>query len=234
MRSEDLAPVLKAALLPLLRYHDYRAKGLEHVPVTGPAMLVFHHSLATYDALLLAVRIWEVTGRAPTGLGHDRLFEVPLLRRVTRELGIRPASPEAGRSMLAEGHLVGVAPGGMWEALRPSEERYQVRWERRRGFVRLAIEAQVPLVLAACPRADDLFDVKRHAVTDWVYDTFKWPLPMLRGRRGLPIPRRVPLVHYVAAPLHPPKLDPERLEEQIDALHAEATKTMEWLLERRD
>lgn len=226
--------MVRAALEPLLRYHDYRVEGLSHLPSEGAALLVLHHSLATYDGLLLAVRIWEETGRAPAGLGHDRLFTLPLVGRVTRGLGIRPASPEAGRELLRRGHLVGVAPGGMWEALRPSSERYQVRWSRRRGFVRLALEMQVPMVLAACPRADDLFDVRRHPITDWVYDTFKWPLPVARGRRGLPVPRKVPLVHYLAEPLRPPKLDPDRYDAQVEALHADATRTMERLLERRD
>lgn len=234
MISEELVPVVEAALEPLMRYHDYRVEGLEHVPTTGAALLVLHHSLATYDGLLLALRIFQATGRPPTGLGHDRLFDLPGLRRITRGLGIRPASPEAGRALLSEGHLVGVAPGGMREALRPSKERYQVRWSRRRGFVKLALEMQVPMVLAACPRADDLFDVEPHPLTDWVYDTFRFPVPLARGRRGLPVPRKVPLAHYVAPPLHPPPLDRARFDAQVEALHAEAVRTMEALLDRRD
>ncbi len=203
------------------------------MPASGPALLVIHHSLATYDGLLLAVAIWEATGRVPAGLGHDRFFDVPGLRRVVAELGIRRATPENGRQLLAEGKMVGVAPGGMWEALRPSTERYQVRWQNRRGFVRLALDAQVPMVLAACPRADELFDVDPHPLTDWVYHQLRLPLPFARGRRGLPIPRAVPLVHHVAPPIIPPPVDPDRYDEQVAALHAEAVSVMEGLLARR-
>lgn len=233
MISERLAPVVTRLLEPVSRYHAHRVVGIEHVPKTGAALLVIHHSLATYDSLLLAVEIWRATGRAPAGLAHDRFWDLPGVAPVVERLGMRRASPENARALLAEGHLVGVAPGGMWEALRPSTERYRLRWHNRKGFVRTALEAQVPLVLAACPAADDLFDVDAHPLTDWFYDQFKWPLPMARGRRGLFIPRRIPLVHHVAPPLLPPPLDAGREDEQVEALHAEATQVMLSLLERR-
>ncbi|MBX2811793.1 MAG: acyltransferase family protein [Myxococcales bacterium] len=232
MVSETLAPWISRILDRLQRYHNYRVEGLEYVPVTGPALLVLHHSLATYDSMLLAVEIWHRTGRAPAGLGHNRLFS-PGLRAASHRLGLLPASPEAGRRLLSEGKLVLVAPGGMREALRPSSERYQFRWEKRRGFVRLALEMQVPMVLAACPRADELFEVNSHPLTEWVYDNFRWPLPIAKGRGGLPVPRKVPLVHYVAPPIVAPKLEIDNMDKQIDELHVRATQVMAGLLERR-
>jgi aminopeptidase N len=62
---------------------------------------------------------------------------------------------------LREGHVLGVAPGGMWESLRPRDERRQSRWEGRKGFVRLALrelpaerdEQIVPVVLGRLERA---------------------------------------------------------------------------------
>lgn len=233
MASEGLPPLLSRVLDPLSRYHNHRAEGLEHVPVLGPALLVIHHSLATYDGLLLAMAVWHQRGRMVAGLAHDRLFDVPGFAKLAEKIDVRPASPTAGRELLDEGHVVMVAPGGMWEALRPSTERYQVRWENRRGFARLALEAQVPMVLAACPRADELFDVDSHPMTEWVYDTFRLPLPVAKGRRGWPIPRRVPLVHHLSSPIMPPPHDPEREEAQIDALHSRAVDTMRALLSRR-
>lgn len=232
MDGEGFAALASRFLDPVVRYHDYQVVGIEHVPVTGPALVVLHHSLATYDNLLLALSIWNRTGRVPSGLGHDRLFEVPWIRDVFASFA-RPASPDAGRELLDEGHLVMVAPGGMREALRPSSERYQVRWESRLGFVRLALETQVPMVMAACPKADELFDIEAHPLTEWVYDNFRWPLPLLRGRRGWPVPRKVALRHHVAAPIRPPALDPLRRDAQIEALHEEATAVMTELLTRR-
>lgn len=234
MVSQTLTPWLSLVLDRLERYHNYRVEGLDNVPATGPALLVLHHSLATYDSFLLGAEVWHHTGRMPTGLGHNRLFS-PGLKEASKRLGILPASPEAGRQLLSQGHLVFVAPGGMREALRPSSERYQVKWGNRRGFIRLAMEMQVPLILAACPRADELFEIQSHPLTDWVYDNFRWPLPVLKGRGGLPVPRKVPLVHYVAPPIYPPKLSTNGASEesQIETLHAEAIRVMTQLLGRR-
>ena len=146
-------------LRPLARYHRHEVRGIEHLPATGPALVAIHHSFATYDGILLAVALYEATGRMLTGLGDDLIFKTPWRRGRARRAGIVPASHENAHRLLANGHLVGVAPGGMREALRPSHERYRVRWDRRRGFVRLAIAARVPIVLACCPAADRLYHV---------------------------------------------------------------------------
>jgi 1-acyl-sn-glycerol-3-phosphate acyltransferase len=231
--TEGAVETFRRILTPLSRYHRHSVEGLEHVPAEGGALLVVNHSLATYDGMLLGARIYEETGRLPTALGDDMLFRFPVVADWTRAAGIRPASPSAGLTLLGEGHLMFVAPGGMWESLRPSRERYTVRWGSRMGFCRLALRAGVPLVLAACPRADDIFRIRASRLTDGVYRRLKAPLPIARGIGPTLIPRPVRLTHYVAPPLLPPPLDPQREEEQVVALHRMACRIMGELLERR-
>ena len=74
MKAGVALPLFARALEPVLRYHDYRVEGIEHIPVVGRAMIVLHHSLATYDCLLLAACIWHKTGRAPMGPGTRQTF----------------------------------------------------------------------------------------------------------------------------------------------------------------
>ena len=224
---------LKRIISPLARYHRHSVEGLEHVPMHGGALLVVHHSFATYDGLLLGEQIHEHTGRLPTALGDDMLFRFPKLARWIRAAGIRPASPTAGMTLLTEGHLMFVAPGGMWEALRPTRERYAVRWASRKGFCRLALRAGVPLVLSACPAADDIYRLRASRLTDAAYHRLKVPLPIVRGLGPTVIPRPVVLTHYIAPPLVPPPHDPQREAAQVDALHAEACRIMGSLLARR-
>ena len=214
----------------LRRFHDHSIEGVEHLPRTGGALLVFNHSLATYDTFMLATALYEQTGRLATGLGDDLIFRMPWLKRLAREAGIMPASPDNGLQMLRDGHLVGVAPGGMREALRPSSERYSVRWDRRRGFIRLAIRAGAPLVLAACPAADDMFTVYENRLTKVAYIRWRVPVPLIRGWRPTLVPRPVELVHYLAPPIWPPEYDELRFEQQVDALHAEVVGQMERML----
>jgi len=142
----------KKVLTPMRRYHSHQVHGLDCIPKEGPALLVIHHSLATYDGLLFALAMHEHTGRMPVALGDDMIFRTPGLKDLAWKTGIRPASPKAGYDLLKEGRLLFVSPGGMWESLRSSEEARTVRWENRKGFCRLALRAQVPIVPQAARR----------------------------------------------------------------------------------
>lgn len=223
---------VRRVLEPLADYHRFRAEGLEPFPRTGPVLLVVHHSLATYDGFFAGAAVWDATGRLPRGLGDDRIFQIPGLRRLAAQVGLEPASPEAGERLLRSGEILGVAPGGMWEALRPREERRRSRWESRRGFVRLALRTGTPMVLAACPAADEIYEVYRSRVTDAVYRRLHFPLPLARGRGPTLVPRPVPLVAYFSPPLHPPPYDPGHEDAQVDALHKAACDIMAGLLRK--
>jgi 1-acyl-sn-glycerol-3-phosphate acyltransferase len=223
----------RALLDPLRRYHRHRVLGLEHVPTTGGALCVVHHSFATYDALLLGLRVIEQVGRFPYGLGDDKLFRVPLFRDFLHELNFRPASPTAGRELLAQGELLFVAPGGMREAVRPSARRYEPDWHDRKGFVRLAIEAQVPVVLFACPAADRLYTLYDTPITEAAYRRFKLPVVVARGYGPTLLPRPVALTHFVSAPILPPATGADD-HDAVDRFHAELEAQMRALLARRD
>ncbi len=224
---------VRKVLWPLYRYHRFEILGLENIPRTGAALLVVHHTLATYDGFLLGDAIFDGTGRLPRGLGDDRIFQIPGLRELALGVGIVPASPEAGERLLREGHILGVAPGGMWESLRSREERRRSRWEGRQGFVRLALRAGVPMIFGACPAADEIFTVYPSRITDRVYETAHWPLPIFRGVGPTLLPRPVKVRAFLSEPLTPPPWEPDREAEQVDALHQAAVERMGALLQRR-
>ena len=46
-------------LEPVRRYHRHAVEGMEHIPAEGPALLVIHHSLATYDGFLFALKVFH-------------------------------------------------------------------------------------------------------------------------------------------------------------------------------
>lgn len=221
-----------AVIRPLMHYHHHRVVGMEHVPLTGAVLMVVHHTMATYDGFLLGVAIHDATGRLGRALGDDRIFQTPFLGDLAARCGVVPASPGAGEALLAAGELVGVAPGGMWESLRPFTERRSVRWGDRRGFCRLALRAGAPMMLAACPAADDLYKVYPSRITDAVYERLHLPLPLMRGVGPTLAPRKVALTHHIAPLIHPPPLDPAREAEQVEALFQQARATMEGLLRR--
>lgn len=230
MPSEAVYRRAVAVMRPLQLYHRHHVAGLHHMPAHGGVLLVVHHTFATYDSFLLGLAIAEHTGRVMRGLGDDLIFRTPGTRTLGRSVGLVPASPGAGLRLLRSGAVVGVAPGGMWEALRGRTERYRTRWGRRRGFVRLALHAGCPLVLAACRAGDDLYTVYDNPVTRRVYERWHVPLPVVRGFGPTLIPRPVRLTHHLSAPIQPPAHDPSREADQIEALFARCEATMAELL----
>lgn len=217
-------------LAPLRRYHRHRVEGLENLPLDGAALVAIHHSLATYDLMLLGLAVGEQTGRYGRGLGDDRLFEVPALARLATACGIERASPEMARALLRAGGLVMVAPGGMREALRPRSQRRKVAWAGRYGFARLAVELGVPVVPVACPAADDLYTVYDAPWTRPLYDRFHIPVPLARGLGPTLLPRRVQLVHRIGAPIAPA---PERSgREAVEDLQRRVVDAVQALLDR--
>ncbi len=231
----DLDTVLRVSrlLMPLSLYHRHTVKDLDRLPRTGPWMLVMNHSLATYDGFLFGTYAVRHLQRVPRALGDKRIFQTPALRDFAHAIGIVEASPDAGMRLLRAGQIIGVAPGGMWEALRPRDERYRVRWEERRGFVRLALQAGAPIVVASCPAADDLYDVYGSRLTDLIYERLHLPVPLARGLGPTLLPRPVKLTHYIAEPIVPPRHDPAHEDEQVEELHARACAAMAGLMTRR-
>jgi 1-acyl-sn-glycerol-3-phosphate acyltransferase len=56
------------------------------------------------------------------------------------------ASPENAERALSSGAALLVYPGGDYEVHRPIWERHKVDFDRRKGFIRLALEQEVPIV----------------------------------------------------------------------------------------
>lgn len=230
--SPETLDAVASLLRPLYRYHRFTLRGAEHIPREGPCILVVHHSLATYDGFLIGDALRRETGRVMRGLGDDRLFQIPGLRALMYGVGIVPASPEAGERLLREGYVVGLAPGGMWESLRPHTEKRRSRWGDRRGFARLALRTGSPMVFAAAPAADEIFKVYPSRITDRIYELAHLPVPLARGVGPTLLPRRVTLTAWLSEPLFPPPLEPDRLEEQAEALRRAAEARMAELLLR--
>ena len=63
-----------------------------------------------------------------------------------RKYGTVAASPENARKALRSGAAVLVYPGGDYEVHRPVWERHRVDFDGRKGFIRLALQEDVPIV----------------------------------------------------------------------------------------
>ncbi|MDP2712075.1 MAG: lysophospholipid acyltransferase family protein [Solirubrobacteraceae bacterium] len=124
-------------------------RGLGHVPEHGPVLLVGNHSGGnmTPDTLVFTLAFSTYFGveRRFYQLAHNLVLSWPGLGFL-RKYGIVAASPDNAERALSSGAAVLVYPGGDHEVHRPSWERNRVSFDGRRGFVRLALEHDVPIV----------------------------------------------------------------------------------------
>jgi 1-acyl-sn-glycerol-3-phosphate acyltransferase len=83
--------------------------------------------------------------RPVTSLTHHLAWRAGV-GRLVEAAGARPASRESAMAAFEAGHHVLVLPGGDLDAGKPWRQRNQIVFGGRRGFARLAIEAEVPIV----------------------------------------------------------------------------------------
>jgi 1-acyl-sn-glycerol-3-phosphate acyltransferase len=141
--------------LPALRamsdvYFRAEVHGLENIPARGPALLVGNHSGGTLiaDTFVFAQAFYDHFGadRVFHQLAHDLVFKVPGVRAVLTPYGTVPASPENMRRALARDAALLVYPGGDHETYRATWHSAEIDFAHRTGFVRLALELDVPIV----------------------------------------------------------------------------------------
>ena len=136
--------------------------GWENLP-DPPTLLVGIHSGAPFvwDAWTVGAQWWRRFGpdRPLHGTAHDALMAIPLIGRYFRAMGVLPAAPDAIATALAEGRDVAVWPGGEVDSLRPWTQRDRANLAGRKGFVKMAIRAGVPIVPIATVGGADAMPV---------------------------------------------------------------------------
>ena len=142
---------LMSAMRPFLKtYFRSEVHGLDSFP-PGGALVVANHSGGMFpmDVPIFSVDFYDKFGydRPVYTLSHDILFmgpTAPLFRRA----GYIRANPENAANALRAGGVVVVFPGGDYDAYRPTLSENVIDFNGRRGYVRTAIEAGVPIVPA--------------------------------------------------------------------------------------
>ncbi len=124
-------------------------RGLGNIPEEGPVLLVGNHSGGnlTPDTWVFGLAFTSYFGveRAQYQLAHNLILAHPMLRFL-RKWGTVAASRENAAAALDAGAALLVYPGGDVEVHRPSWKRHTVDFDGRRGFMRLALEKDVPIV----------------------------------------------------------------------------------------
>nr|XP_016851151.1 PREDICTED: transmembrane protein 68 isoform X3 [Anolis carolinensis] len=136
------------------------------------------------DARLILSTMWDKFARFWNGI-----------KSLTNLMHILPSSREECLNILKNGHLLGISPGGVREALF-SDESYKLVWHKRKGFAHLALDAKVPIIPMYTQNVREGFRVfGRTTLARWVYEHSR--LPILPPYGGLPVKFRT----YIGEPI---------------------------------
>ncbi len=134
-------------------YLRAEVRGMENIPEDGPVLMVGNHSggnmIVDTFAFTLAFETHFGVERPFYQLAHNLVLLLGQLMPWVpnlRKFGTVAAGHENAERALKSGAAVLVYPGGDYETHRPSWESAQVDFGGRKGFIRLALNNDVPLV----------------------------------------------------------------------------------------
>ncbi|MGI9020645.1 MAG: lysophospholipid acyltransferase family protein [Solirubrobacterales bacterium] len=125
-------------------------RNLGNIPEKGPVLLVGNHSggNVTPDTFIFTLAFSSYFGieRKFHQLAHNLVVTLPVSGGLVRRGGTVAASHKNAEKALKAGAALLVYPGGDWEVHRPSWETAKVDFAGRKGFIRLALDQDVPIV----------------------------------------------------------------------------------------
>ncbi len=230
-------------------YFRLEVRGVENVPPAGPVLLVGNHNagLLPADGFFTALAIWDRFGpsRAVYALAHDLLFHDPTLRRYALRLGILRAGHDGARRAFARRDMVLVYPGSDLDTFRPWSARNRIVLGGRKGFLKLALAAGVPIVpvvsagtheqLIVLTRGDrlaTLLGMHRWARTSVCPIVFALPWGVTSGFVPyLPLPAQTTVAF--GRPMAWPALSPDDADDPavLERCYAEVEEKMQSLLD---
>ncbi|MEO3785029.1 lysophospholipid acyltransferase family protein [Actinocorallia sp. B10E7] len=155
-----LFKALDVALAPIRALNAPVFHGIENVPRQGPALLVGNHTvMPLLDVPVMMAEIRARRGVWIRSIADHVHWRVPLWRDILRVGGCVDGTRENCRRMLADGETVLVFPGGAYEVTKFHGQKYQLAWQERLGFVRMAIEAGCPIIPFGAVGVEDQFPI---------------------------------------------------------------------------
>ncbi len=132
-------------------YFRVQTEGWENIPQEGAALLVGSHNggLAAPDMFMFMYDWFRRFGpeRPTYGLMHPAAWKVnPNLASIAVKMGALQAHPKMAVAALRSQAPVLVYPGGAQDIFRPYRQRHQICLAGRKGFIKLALRQEVPII----------------------------------------------------------------------------------------
>jgi 1-acyl-sn-glycerol-3-phosphate acyltransferase len=198
-RDTVLYKILPHFFLELMgTYFRVQVEGAENLPKRGKALIIPNHSgVSGFDAMVLNHEITRAIGRYPRVLTHHLWFLTKTTSIPAQRLGFIEASMDNGLKCLKKNQMVVLFPEGEAGNFKPSSRAYQLQ-EFKRGFIRMALKAQAPIVPTLVIGAEETHvNLSRLKLTKFLRGLIL-PLPL----NMLPLPSKWKIVFM--EPVHLP------------------------------
>jgi 1-acyl-sn-glycerol-3-phosphate acyltransferase len=132
-------------------YFRVETDGWHHIPTEGKVLLVGSHNggMASPDMIMMMYD-WFFrfgTQRLVYGLMHPYAWKVsPQIANLAQKVGAIVAHPKVASAAFDMGASVLVYPGGQYDMFRPHSQRYKINLAGHRGFIKLALKKEVPII----------------------------------------------------------------------------------------
>ncbi len=203
---------LGRTLFHFLHDHYWRieARGLEHVPRQGRAILTgIHRGHQPWDAVMLLHLLVRELDRFPRFLIHPALVKHPFLAPYMYGCGGLLACRENGARVLREEKLLGIFPEGIRGAFAYYRDAYRLQSFGRHDYVKMALLHRAPIVPFITVGSAETFPILAKLHWRWWKRHSEWPcLPITPTMSLLPLPSKwhtvfLPPVHVHEQ--HPPE-----------------------------
>ena len=225
------------------RYWRIEAKGLEHIPEQGRAILVgTHRGFIPWDAVMTLHLVLQNTGRIPRYLTHPGLLKFPFISNFITKLGGVVACQESADLILSRDELLGVFPEGVQGAFTPYRQAYQVRSFGRDTFVKMALRHRAPIIPYVTVGSAEIYPIFAQIKSRRWTRYSEWPclpistFPLL----PLPLPTKWHIQFLPAIRLHErygpeatETVDPAMVKEISREVHRQMQEAMDAIVDRR-
>jgi len=166
-------------------YYDHEIKGLEKIPSSSSAILVWYHGVVPMDYLALVSKLYLRDGRMVHSVVDRFLPSVPGWDLLEKDLKLTAAGKGFFVDLLENGELMGVAVGGAREAL--FDHDYAVDWGTRTGFSKVALMTGAPIIPIFTENIRQAFSTMKVGTSVWKTLYEKTRLPMVPIYGGFPV-----------------------------------------------
>jgi 1-acyl-sn-glycerol-3-phosphate acyltransferase len=153
---DDRNPKIIEKLMPFFGwvYRDYfrvQTDGWEQIPKTGKVLLIGSHNggLAAPDTVMMTYDWFRQFGteRLAYALMEPKIWQfLPGLARLATQVGTIQPHPDLARAALRRDAAVLIYPGGAKDVFRPYSLRHKIYFHGHKGFIKLALQEEVPII----------------------------------------------------------------------------------------